>query len=289
MNRMRTFFVLGFVALMCATLFASSVSAASVSQVGFVESSLWFSPDSFTEGDTVRIYTGIWNGEDEGLTGTAHFYDKEVLVGKRAFTVPPGTLESVFVEWKASAGDHAFSVQIADARLAGGDAVVLGKMKSEATKKTVAKAPLNEASVISALESLEKSDAASRLDDQLGKAETFVAGVIPDKAMSVLGATFEPVEAFREERIGLMEEKKNEVKAELLRLEAEDEEVTEDDLDPTAAFDAGALYKPIRYIYLVFLGLLKFIYTHAIVFYAVLAYLAFVIIRFVYRKLFPRY
>lgn len=287
-----------FIASACASvLFACSFPAhAADTAAGFVGTPLWFSEEKFEAGDTVRIYAGIWNGEDEGLSGTAQFYDKDVLLGKRSFAAAPGTLEAVAIEWKATAGEHAFSVKLVDTAFAGGRQAMLASSETPTKKMTVARpaVSLQTAGVIDVLESEAAEKAGERAGRQIEKAESFVVGVIPEPVMEVLGATFEPVEDFRKARIGTIEEKAERVRAEIDAHEAAKEEANDDAgsgaSEPLSAEEGfeEAWNGPLKYAYYFFLKLLHFIYSHALAFYVVLAYLAYVALRFVFRVLRPR-
>ena len=61
--RFRIIFFLSFFAPLFA--FASAISNA-----GFIPSPLWFSRDTFFAGETVRVYTIVYNGSEADIRGT---------------------------------------------------------------------------------------------------------------------------------------------------------------------------------------------------------------------------
>src|SRR3989344_6452613 len=86
------------------------------SDIGFVSENIWYSEDSFEEGDKIRIYTFIFNPDSRELSGTVLFFDKTVLLGKKDFAVPPKRALDVSIDWTVVAGDHTIFGKIEDAK-----------------------------------------------------------------------------------------------------------------------------------------------------------------------------
>lgn len=100
--------------------FSIAVSAhaavdAQVRDAGFVPSNIWYSEDPFFAGDSIRIYTVIFNGSLYDLTGSVEFLDNGVLIGKTSFTVAKGGhVRDVSVPWKATEGKHVITARTVD-------------------------------------------------------------------------------------------------------------------------------------------------------------------------------
>lgn len=92
------------------------------SNAGFV-TGIWYSRLPFFEGEAVRIYGAIQNRSGFDITGKARFFDKEKPIGERSFSTMEGRLIEIWTDWKATEGEHSFSVEIVEA------------MKSQAGKK----------------------------------------------------------------------------------------------------------------------------------------------------------
>lgn len=109
--------------LLCAPLAAF---AASVSNAGFLESSLWYSKDPFFAGETVRIYAALFNSGQDDISGTVEFFDNKQLIGTRDFFIGRGgAFAQVFTDWNVAAGAHAVEAVITKAsRLPVGEAPV---------------------------------------------------------------------------------------------------------------------------------------------------------------------
>ena len=74
---------------------------------GFITRTIWFSPEKFFAGDTVRIYVGVFNGSERKLLGTVEFFDGKDKIGSSDFVLERGgQAGSVWVNWKAPKGDH---------------------------------------------------------------------------------------------------------------------------------------------------------------------------------------
>jgi hypothetical protein len=101
-------------AVLCA--FFLSASLAGAQTVGVVEGNLWYSKDPFFVGDSIRIYTGVFNGAPYDITGTVDFFDNGSRIGSTQFVVPGGgRLKEVWIDWTAATGVHVFSAAISKA------------------------------------------------------------------------------------------------------------------------------------------------------------------------------
>lgn len=86
-----------------------------ISNAGFAPSNIWYSKDPFYEGDKVRIYTIIFNGSSYDLSGTVEFLDNGLIVGKTKFSLAGGgRVQDLWVDWKASKGKHTITARFAD-------------------------------------------------------------------------------------------------------------------------------------------------------------------------------
>jgi len=94
-----------------------------IKNAGFVPANIWYSKDPFFSGDTIRIYTIIFNGSSYDLEGVVEFLDNGVSVGKTNFSLSGGgRVRDLWVDWKATEGRHVMTARIvgATASLAGG-------------------------------------------------------------------------------------------------------------------------------------------------------------------------
>src|SRR3989344_6462651 len=83
------------------------VSAAPLSNAGFLQGGIWYSKDPFFAGDTVRAYAAIFNSSAEDIAGTVEFLDNKKPLGAADFFVERGgKFVQVWVDWKATEGEH---------------------------------------------------------------------------------------------------------------------------------------------------------------------------------------
>ncbi len=77
-----------------------------------VVSDVWYSPSNISAGDTVKIYSGIYNSSNVKITGVAVYYIDGAELQKISFTSLPKSLIQVEGQWKATAGDHKVKLKI---------------------------------------------------------------------------------------------------------------------------------------------------------------------------------
>ena len=87
------------------TTFAQNFSA------GFVQG-LWYTPDSFFVGDTVRIYAAIRNNTGSDLSATVTFYDNQERIGSATISALDGRIIEGWVDWVPRYGEHAITAKI---------------------------------------------------------------------------------------------------------------------------------------------------------------------------------
>lgn len=83
--------------------------------IGIIKGNLWYGQYPFFSGETVSIYTAIWNGSDKKVRGKVAFLNNGVDVGRQSFTIEPTELQEVSVRWLATDGKHKFTAKIVEA------------------------------------------------------------------------------------------------------------------------------------------------------------------------------
>lgn len=115
-------FAIIFLLSVSGALFAQA-SEPPIKNAGFVPANIWYSKDPFFAGETIRIYTIIFNGSTYDLSGTVEFLDNGAPIGKTDFSLSSGgRVRDVWVDWKALEGKHVIMARIvgASASVAGG-------------------------------------------------------------------------------------------------------------------------------------------------------------------------
>ena len=96
-------------------LFAGFVSAQTqtLDNSGFVPGNLWFSSIPSKPGDTVKIYTLVWNGSKSDITGTVSFFDNGNVIDKQNFVLAgDGGSKVLSASWTAGEGYHKIYAEI---------------------------------------------------------------------------------------------------------------------------------------------------------------------------------
>ncbi len=93
--------------------FAPGTLFAAVAPAGIADNALWFSKDPFFEGDSITIYTLLYNSSANQLSGTLTLYDGTTTLANKLFTVSGGGASSIVsFPWKVTSGTHVFSAVI---------------------------------------------------------------------------------------------------------------------------------------------------------------------------------
>ncbi|OGG71320.1 hypothetical protein A3F27_00690 [Candidatus Kaiserbacteria bacterium RIFCSPHIGHO2_12_FULL_53_13] len=79
---------------------------------GFAPNSIWVSRTQITAGDSINIFTVIYNSSDAPLEGAVGFTVDGRPVGTRNFSVKAGETQTESVPWTASAGTHSVFARI---------------------------------------------------------------------------------------------------------------------------------------------------------------------------------
>lgn len=87
----------------------------SLKNAGFLPSNIWYSRSPFFAGDSVRIYTIIFNGSSEDLVGNVEFFDNNTLIGKSDFSLASGgRTRDVWIDWVAKDGKHVITARLSE-------------------------------------------------------------------------------------------------------------------------------------------------------------------------------
>jgi hypothetical protein len=258
---------------------------------GLIDTSIWYAPSVFTEGDTIQIHTAVWNGEDYAINAKVEFLDVNTILGSRDITVPKGTLSDVYVSWKVTAGDHKISARIASASSsANGASFVAIVNKEESAKDFFIPKKL-----------VVKKDGTTEV---IPTVTDKVNEVLPPSVAAPINKTANSVDNFRQEVSSSLSDLKTEAntKIESFKNPAKVETKSNTNTKTTKTSEVNktdqklgtkdstnnpvsGIDKPITYVELFLLTIALFIFKNSIVFYVILAVIIFLILRFIYRKI----
>ncbi len=266
-------FILSLAFLAVVLCSSNAYAQTEISNTGFTQGNIWFSQSKLVEGDKVKIFTALWNGDQDAISGTVTFYDKSVILGQKDFTLSPNELKQASIDWQVTAGDHSISAQIVNAKtLVGtkGETVYLSNNKTATSEYTVPKNP-------ALIKVVEKTITKDALAVEVKKAGEFIKDNIPASVAEPVSQAADSVDAWRDSTASSIDTQKAEVSAEIKKL---------NEAPKTAdSKDKSVTEKPFAYVKLFFLTLGSFIFGHKIIFYGLSISLLFILIRFIYRKI----
>lgn len=99
-------------ALSLALFLLPALSIAATIEAGFPSHTIWVSPSSAVEGDTVVISTVVYNSGTKALRGTLAFTANGARIGTREFEIPSGESQIHSVEWKPKKGRYDLAARL---------------------------------------------------------------------------------------------------------------------------------------------------------------------------------
>lgn len=258
---------------------AFAAQAAKLKNIGFLQSTIWYSKDPIFTGDRVRVYTAVFNDTERDLLGTVEFYDSRNLIGKADFAVGKlGRIKDVWAFWTVSGGEHRVSAKITNARFAlpsgGYEEVVLENIQTPENKFTAEPDTDKDGIGNSAdedddgdliLDAMEIKQGTNPLKSDAGvAASTSSPAAILKKALPVLRTTLNSIDAFAQKGEAFLE--------------------TEKEKNKKLVVDAATT--PFRFMYLAMISAASFVLANKIALYAALAAAAYYTLKFIWRRIF---
>ena len=208
-------------------LLTSPVFAEVSNSTGFLPGQIWYSKDSLVEGEIVKIYTAVWNGDTSSLSAKVEFYDKNVILGTRDIIVPALQLQEVSVSWKVTSGDHIISAKILSSTLnttsGGKETVVLENNTTNSDKKFVP--------VVVKKEDGKTTTGDEVAKDELGKVGEKINEVLPDSVSESVSSGVASVETFRENTLTKISDSKEKTAEKIEQLKSSSDNGKPNDLE----------------------------------------------------------
>lgn len=247
---------------------------ADITNTGFIPNTIWYSSLPLVEGSSVKVYTVVWNSDSNPLSAKVEFYDQNVILGSRDIVVPAQSLKDVSVTWKVTSGDHVISAKIISSKITTAgvvESVVLDRNTTDADHQFVPKlikevngTPVSSSTIIT---------------DKVAEVSSKITNAFPTEVSTPVSDTLGTLDTFRDQTLTQINAGKDATNKQIALLgnSSSSSKVKPSGIDGTE--------KPIALIKLFFLSVLGFIFGNKIVFYGILAFLLFILIRFIYRKI----
>ncbi|MBI5400514.1 MAG: hypothetical protein HZB12_00130 [Candidatus Yonathbacteria bacterium] len=276
-------------------LFAQPAFAAdlSLANAGFVQSNIWYSKDPFYAGDKVRIYTVIFNASAYDLTGAVEFFDNGVSLGKTNFSLSgSGRAQDLWVDWKASWGNHTITARLVNVIADGPNGkqgALLASTETGTSERVVDIDPVVKEAQAK-LEAQKVTEAGAQALGRVGNAIQTVNDVIPAPIKAGVSLSANTLEQFRlGEGIQIRlakEEKARTIDAIVASAKLADTYHGNAKKSVTMLDTASnATEKPFAYAMLAILSVLQFIFEWRIVFYGIIFYTFYRVVKWGIYKL----
>jgi hypothetical protein len=237
------------------------------SNTGFIPSNIWYSIDDIKEGDKVKIYTVIFNGDSRELSGNILFFDDTTLLCKKSFVVNPKSTKDISIDWVASAGRHNIFGKIEKAKflISPGkyEEVTLAQNETEKSTKTVEK-------------KISKNITGSESSLTIQNIQNEITSKTPEVVKDSVIGTTNVLDKMRVSISASTDSARQDVKKDLEKLQNNEK-------DTKAPKDTNYFLKPLKYLELFLLTIASFIFGNKFTFYLLVLFIIFLIIRFIYR------
>ena len=274
--------------------FASPIFAAdlAINNAGFVPSNIWYSKDPFYAGEKIRIYTIIFNGSIYDLTGGVEFLDNGTPIGKTTFALANGgRVRDLWVDWKATAGRHIITAHLVNVIADGPNgkqAVTLPNSETGKSDRMVDLDPLAKAAEMK----LQEAKAAEMKKQALGKVDDAVQSVnnnIPAPLKEGISLGTNALEAVRLSEAYSLRVAKENKEQEIDVIKAREQATLAEGKPKTVISATDAMLntaeKPFAYVLLAVLTLGQYVFEWQVIFYGIILYVFYRIIRWLVRKI----
>lgn len=280
-----SFFVFG----LLGHVYAADVS---VKNTGFITSGIWYSKESFYAGETVRVYTAIFNGSAYELSGSVELLDNDTLVGKTTFSLlASGQVHDVSIPWHATVGKHIMTARIADASISmrGGPKTAIALENAQAGKSdlTIEEDPAVIAARAEAMAAKSSAQNSSSPGIVAGAVQT-VSSAIPVSVKESTNAGIGAIDNFRASLAVQLEAAKTNKGKDIDALNlpkaiAQNIEKAKQNPGIINTVSSGA-EKPLAYVVYGILAALQYFFEWRIIFYGVLLYALYRLIKWLIQK-----
>mgnify|MGYP001568653271 CR=1 FL=1 len=269
MNFQRLFLFFIFTLSFCGFALAQ---ARIIENSGFVPGNIWFSKAPSSVGETVKIYTMVWNASKEDISGTVSFFDNDTLIEKQEFILAgEGSSKILSAPWKSKEGYHKIYAVITESfssqRGSKVSEVSLEYSKTKEDEKFL-KTPVPENSGAT-------TTALNFVDQKIEYAKGYLESNLPKPAVDITKSTASETESIRGEVKGWSDERIASIKKKI--------DIKGKEAEKANGFDIKG---PLSYVSLFLLSILSFITGNAWVFYGLLTVVIFFVLRFIKRKFF---
>ena len=251
--------------------FTAQAQTKIIQDSGFIPGNIWFSKEPETAGETVRIYTLVWNASADDVSGTVSFFDNDTIIGKQGFILAgEGSSKILSVPWVVGDGYHKIYAQITQST--GGPR---GSKASDVSLE-FARTSESEQFVSAQIEpSGVTSTATSFVEEKIGFVKDYAEVNLPRPVVENAKTAASSSENWRTS----VEDWSKETIATLQKSIASSTAAERSD-------EGFNIKRPLQYVAIFALSVAAFIFSHPWLFYAIAVLVAFFVLRFIKRRFF---
>jgi hypothetical protein len=251
---------------------------------GFAPGNLWFSRVPTEVGEVVQVYTLVWNGSTNYITGTVSFFDNDSIIDKQDFVLAgAGNTKILSANWTAEEGRHNIYAEITDSHG--------GPRASEAVSVSLQYAKTaEEEHFVSAPAAVSADTPAMVLNIIGGKASStlgYLEASLPKPVIGTAQFVVDNLESLRTGAKVLNEQAIINLKKNLASTTVSSVASVTPDKSETKTSDTGfSIEGPMKYAALAFLSVSDYILGNGWLFYGSGLVVVFFTLRFIKRKFF---
>ena len=260
---------------------AGSVSAQTkvLDNSGFVPGNLWFSRTPSTVGETVTIYTLVWNGSTEDVSGSVSFFDNDTEFGKQIFVLAgTGSSKILSVPWVVKEGYHKIYAEITESSAAPrGQSVSVVSLQYGKTQEAE--------QFVGAPKAAQSESPTTTVSNFVGEKVNFAKEYASENLPAPIVDTTKTAKNALEKGRILGESWSKQAVAELQK----DLQISTTSANKGKTSGSGGgfnIERPLKYVEIFLLSILAFVSGNPWLFYAALILVVFFILRFIKRKFF---
>lgn len=253
---------------------------AQTTNAGFIPGNIWYSKDPFQEGDKIKIYTLIFNPDTRKFSGTVDFFDNNILLGTKDFSVSGTSTKDISINWTVTAGDHQIFGEIKNAKFLTStgkyEDVSLADNKTSTSSRTVSAKVVAE-NIASGINSIDETF--NTAVDSIQNIGNTAKDTMPATVSQSVTATSNTLDGLREKVSITLQNTQIKTQSQI------------DTLDKTKSSSKNStetnyIQKPFEYVRLFLLFILSSIFKYKILFYGILIILIFSFIRYLWQLFF---
>lgn len=262
------------------------LGAHAYASTGFVTSPLWLSPETPVEGQMATLSALFQNADTSPVTGTIIFYDGNTFLAKKTIIVPPNDVGTATATFLMTAGSHSFSATINTVTMQsnGGTAEPVNLPVSTVRLKDIF---IPKKVGLSAQADGTAGTGEQPILNQIDSAEKKVLNAIPADTKNAISTIAKKVDSWRAAQADSFKAGVTDAKTTIAESSSDSKTapVKGTTKNTTDTSSTSPIKGPLAYVKLFIFSVLSFLFSLSVIFYIVALIVAYIVIRFIFRKL----